>query len=60
MRVVKGREDGIVRQVLLIDDRGGEVALVNRFLSHLVDAGYSPNTVCAYGYDLRHLASRSP
>jgi hypothetical protein len=32
------------------------VALVNRFLSHLVDIGYSLNTVCAYGYDLRHLA----
>ena len=45
VRVVKGREDGIVRQVLLIDDRGGEVALVNRFLSHLVDMGYGPNTV---------------
>ena len=56
VRVVKGREDGIVRQVLLIDDRGGEVVPVNRFLSHLVDMGYSPNTVCAYGYDLRHLA----
>jgi integrase/recombinase XerD len=56
MRVVKDREAGIVRGVMLVDDRGDEVALVNRFLSHLVDAGYSPNTVCAYGYDLRHLA----
>ncbi len=36
------REDGIVRQVLLIGDRGDEVALVNRFLSHLVDAGVQP------------------
>ena len=56
MRVVKQREDGIVRRVTLVDDGGDEVAPVNRFLSHLFDAGYSPNTVCAYGYDLRHLA----
>ena len=56
MRVVKEREGGIVRRVMLVDDAGDEVALVNRFLSHLFDAGYSPNTVCAYGYDLRHLA----
>lgn len=56
MRVVKHLDGGIVREVVLLDDRGAEVVLVNRFLSHLNDAGYSPNTVCAYGYDLRHLA----
>lgn len=56
MRVVKQREGGIVRRVVLVDDHGDEVAPVSRFLSHLFDAGYSPNTVCAYGYDLRHLA----
>ncbi len=56
MRVVKEREGGIVRRVVLADESGDEVVLVNRFLSHLFDAGYSPNTVCAYGYDLRHLA----
>ena len=56
MRVDKQRENGIVRRVMLVDDRGDEVVPVNRFLSHLVDSGYSPNTVCAYGYDLRHLA----
>jgi integrase/recombinase XerD len=56
VRVVKQREGGIVRRVVLVDDAGGEVVPVNRFLSHLVDSGYSPNTVCAYGYDLRHLA----
>jgi hypothetical protein len=50
------REDGIVRQVLLFDGGGAEVVIVNRFLSHLTNAGYSPNTVCAYAYDLRHLA----
>jgi hypothetical protein len=51
MRVVKEREDGIVRQVLLFDDGGAEVVIVNRFLSHLTDAGSGPNTVCAYAYD---------
>lgn len=56
MQVVKEREGGIVRRVVLLDDGELEVELVNRFLSHLVDSGYSPNTVCAYAYDLRHLA----
>jgi len=56
VRVVKQRAGGIVRRVVLVDDAGDEVVPVNRFLSHLVDSGYSPNTVCAYGYDLRHLA----
>lgn len=55
MQVVKLREGGIVRRVVLLDDAGDEVVLVTRFLSHLTDAGYSPNTVCAYAYDLRHL-----
>jgi integrase/recombinase XerD len=55
VRVVKEREGGIVRRVVLLDDAGNEVAPVTRFLSHLMDAGYSPNTACAYGYDLRHL-----
>lgn len=57
MRVVKEREGGIVRRVVLVDDGGVEVALVTRFLSHLGDSGYSPNTLCAYAYDLRYLAS---
>jgi integrase/recombinase XerD len=56
VRVVKQRENGIVRRVVLLDDRGDEVAPVSRFLSHLTDSGYSPNTACAYAYDLRHLA----
>jgi integrase/recombinase XerD len=55
VRVVKQLECGIVRRVILLDDAGDEVAPVTRFLSHLTDAGYSPNTVCAYAYDLRHL-----
>jgi len=56
VQVVKEVDDGIVRGVLLLDDEGGEVEPVTRFLSHLIDANYSPNTVCAYAYDLRHLA----
>jgi integrase len=55
MRVVKVREGGIVRQVRLLDDEGCPVEVVCRFLEHVVDRGFSPNTLCAYGYDLRHL-----
>lgn len=57
VRVVKEKEDGIVRRVLVLDESGDEVAVVTRFLSHLGDSGYSPNTLCAYAYDLRYLAS---
>jgi site-specific recombinase XerD len=56
VRVIKHCEQGIVRQVTLLDDTGREVVQVTRFLSHLTDSDYSPNTVCAYAYDLRHLA----
>lgn len=56
MRVVKHREGGVVRRVVLLDRSGVEVVPVNRFLSHLSDSNYSPNTVCAYAYDLAHLA----
>jgi len=56
VRVIKHCEQGIVRQVTLLDDIGREVVQVTRFLSHLTDSDYSPNTVCAYAYDLRHLA----
>jgi integrase len=55
VRVLKQLEGRIVRRVELLDDTGEEVVPVTRFLSHLTDAGYSPNTVCAYAYDLRHL-----
>lgn len=57
MQVVKESDGGIVRRVVLLDDAGDEVATVTRFLSHLSDSGYSPNTLCAYAYDLRHLVS---
>lgn len=56
MRVVKQCEGGIVTRVVVLDDAGEEIPLITRFLSHLRDAGYSPNTACAYAYDLRHLA----
>ena len=55
MLVVKAVEGGIVRRVVLLDDAGVEVVLVTRFLGHLADSGYSPNTLCAYAYDLRRL-----
>lgn len=57
MRVVKEKDGGIVRRVVLIDDFGFPVETMTRFLGHLIDAGYSPHTVCAYGYDLHHLLS---
>jgi len=56
VRVVKEVEGGVVRRVRVLDDSGAEVEPVVRFLSHLTDSGYSPNTVCAYAYDLRYLA----
>jgi len=56
VRVVREVDGGVVRRVRVLDDTGAEVEPVVRFLSHLTDSGYSPNTVCAYAYDLRHLA----
>lgn len=56
MQVVKYVDGGIVRRVVLFDDAGMEIVLVTRFLAHLADSGFSPNTLCAYGYDLRRLA----
>jgi integrase len=56
VRVVKFSQGGIVRRVAVLDDADEEVVLVTRFLTHLSDSGYSPNTLCAYAYDLRHLA----
>lgn len=55
MRVVKDVVGGIVRRVILLDGSGHEVVPVTRFLAHLSDSGYSPNTLCSYGYDLRRL-----
>src|SRR5664279_956551 len=55
MRVIKDKDGGIVGRVLLLDDGGEPVVPVVRYLGHLIDAGYSPHTACAYGYDLRYL-----
>jgi integrase/recombinase XerD len=55
MRVVKHVSGGIVRRVTLLDADGREIEPVARFLVHLGDSGYSPNTLCGYGYDLRRL-----
>ncbi len=55
MRVVKEKDGRIVRRVGLVDEAGEVSGPPTRFLGHLMDAGYSPHTVCAYGYDLRYL-----
>ena len=55
VQVVKEREGGIVRRVVCSMTPATKSSSVTRFLSHLSDSGYSPNTLCAYAYDLRHL-----
>jgi hypothetical protein len=41
VRVVKHREGGVVRRVVLLDDAAVEVVPVARFLSHLTDSNYT-------------------
>lgn len=53
--MLKEKAGGIVRRVVLVDAGGEPVGPPTRFLAHLMDAAYSPHTVCAYGYDLRYL-----
>ena len=53
MRVDEERENGIVRRVSLVDDDDQPVEVVDRFLAHLGERGFSPNTLRAYGYDLK-------
>ena len=58
MRVVKERDGRVVRRVLLVDGEGEQVGPVCRFLAHLAhlgDRNFSPNTLCAYCYDLKYL-----
>ena len=55
VRVIKHSEGGVVRRVVLLDECGGEVVLVNQFLTHLADSGSQPEHCVAYAYDLRHL-----
>ena len=55
VRVVKVRDGGVVRKVLLLDDDGCAIDAPCQFLEHQSDRGSSPNTLCAYGYDLKRL-----
>jgi integrase/recombinase XerD len=55
VRVVKERDGRVVRRVLLVDGEDEPVRPVCRFLAHLGDRNFSPNTLCAYGYDLKYL-----
>jgi integrase/recombinase XerD len=55
VRVVKIRDGGVVRKVRLLDDDGSAIDAPCQFLEHQSDRGSSPNTLCAYGYDLKRL-----
>jgi integrase/recombinase XerD len=55
VRVIKEKDGGIVRRVRLVDDTAEPVGPVCRFLSHLGDREFSPNTMAAYAYDLKYL-----
>ena len=50
MRVIKERDGGIIRRVRLVGDDGGPVGPVCRFLDHLGDREFSPNTLAAYAH----------
>lgn len=49
------RTGGVVTSVVVVSEAGVPVQPVGRFLRHVLDAGGSPNTAAAYGYDLRYL-----
>lgn len=53
LRVSEERENGIVRRVSLLEKDGHPVEVADRFLAHLAERGLSPNTLRAYGYDLK-------
>jgi integrase len=55
VRVQVDRSSGKLQAVRLVDQNGRCVEGVERFLRHLLDAGYSPNTAVAYAYDLKYL-----
>ncbi|MFE7430493.1 tyrosine-type recombinase/integrase [Streptomyces sp. NPDC057545] len=55
MQVLQECQDGIVRRVQLVDDEHEPVGSACRFLDHLADRGFSPNTLRAYAYDLKYL-----
>jgi Phage integrase, N-terminal SAM-like domain len=54
VRVQIDKQRGSVEAVRLLDAEGRSVEAVERFLQHLLDAGYSPNTAVAYAHDLKH------
>jgi hypothetical protein len=55
VRVVKIQDGGVVRKVRLLDDDGCAIDAPCQFLEHQNDRASSPNTLCAYGYDLKRL-----
>jgi integrase/recombinase XerD len=55
VRVVKEKDNGVLRGARLVDDAGEPVGSACRFLSHLWDREFSPNTLAAYAYDLKYL-----
>ena len=55
MKVVKVRYGGVVGRVRLLDHDGRPIEAACQFLDHQRDRGSSPNTLCAYGYDLKRL-----
>ena len=65
MRVVKDREAGIVRRVMLVDDHGDELVQVNRFLAPLLaaaqhvqaDARHHRGQPAGQVVDLAHIGS---
>jgi integrase/recombinase XerD len=52
--VVKSRSADATVRHRLVDGQGQVVTVVSGFLNHLTDGEYSPNTIRAYAYDLRH------
>jgi site-specific recombinase XerD len=52
--VLAGRANGSAVRCRLVDEQGVPVEVVSGLLDHLSNAEYSPNTVRAYAYDLRH------
>jgi len=55
VRVVKIQDGGVVGKVRLPDDDGCAIDAPCQFLEHQGDRRSSPNTLCAYGYDLKRL-----
>lgn len=52
--VITDRSNATAVRYQLVDEHGQSIGIVSGFLQHLSNAEYSPNTVRAYAYDLRH------